>query len=388
MMSGLTKVDHRTEELLDSLRRVYEGQYVLPDFQRDFVWPRDQITALLTSIFEGYYIGTFLFLDSSSKLNEAFFRYRSLQGVTSVNDTVDSSSYPLVTMVLDGQQRLTSLFYALYCPDVPLADTTRSYQFYIYLPSVMDGDIADSIRSFSPKNKKQYEEYLMLCEEGDAIPLSSFLDISAFNRWLYGEQTKWKSDEEKARIQNLLDNLTKHQLHIFKITRDVSPDAIVHIFERLNRSGIRLSVFDLATAHLFTKGIHLRDYWEEFDKGLDREWRRIVTPEVMLRVLAILNNQDPRTGKLLSSLPDEPELFGELWAKATEGVRSAVSRLRDDFGVLEPSVMPNRSMIVPLSSLLAHFAGKPLAATVRKKISTWYWISVMDERYRNSAETI
>src|SRR4051812_20354037 len=98
--------------LLDDVR---QGKLVIPDFQRDFVWTRKQVEELLNSVINRYFVGTLLLLESPT--TNLRFAPRLIPGVAA-----DPSSHPSISYVLDGQQRLTSLFYAFAEPAVPLQE--------------------------------------------------------------------------------------------------------------------------------------------------------------------------------------------------------------------------------------------------------------------------
>jgi len=94
----------------DLLKSILEEEIVLPDFQRKLEWGPEDIRGLLVSILEYYFIGTFLILECIN--NDSPFALRFIKGVEKIN--------PNFKILLDGQQRATALFYALYEPDVPL----------------------------------------------------------------------------------------------------------------------------------------------------------------------------------------------------------------------------------------------------------------------------
>ena len=112
--------------LLDLVRRARKGTLVLPQFQRNFVWSRDDITGLLESILEGHFIGSFLLLRTDA--DSVPFGLRPIEGV----DLADSQLRP-DAMILDGQQRITSLHYAFAAPPIPLRWTKYPYRFFLNL---------------------------------------------------------------------------------------------------------------------------------------------------------------------------------------------------------------------------------------------------------------
>jgi uncharacterized protein with ParB-like and HNH nuclease domain len=111
------------ENILDVIQDAYKGRIVIPEFQRSFVWTRDDIEELLISIMQGYFIGTFLLLETSRNKSPVPFRY--IEGLEELIKKQSSANlpdlnHPMVRLVLDGQQRITSLFYVLYEPPIEL----------------------------------------------------------------------------------------------------------------------------------------------------------------------------------------------------------------------------------------------------------------------------
>jgi uncharacterized protein with ParB-like and HNH nuclease domain len=99
------------EKLLTILQDACDGKVVLPEFQRNFLWPRDSIEELLVSILQGYFVGTLLLLDTQS--TNPLFPFRNIEGLELVNPNAKPLSHSTIRLALDGQQRITSLFYAL-----------------------------------------------------------------------------------------------------------------------------------------------------------------------------------------------------------------------------------------------------------------------------------
>ncbi|BDG27640.1 hypothetical protein TthSNM66_22760 (plasmid) [Thermus thermophilus] len=117
------------ENLLEIVKGAYQGKVVLPEFQRSFVWGREDIEEFLASILQGYFVGTFLMLDTSP--DSPLFPFRPVEGLAQVNGQANPKEHSTVRLVLDGQQRITSVFYALYAPAIPLRNSKHPYKFYL-----------------------------------------------------------------------------------------------------------------------------------------------------------------------------------------------------------------------------------------------------------------
>ena len=106
---------------------ILEGVVVLPDFQREFVWKADDVADLLVSILGDYYIGTMLYMEALA--TESPFALKLVSGVHDLRPNQKAQS--IVKVLLDGQQRSSSLFYALYNSKRPLAGRKSPFRFYI-----------------------------------------------------------------------------------------------------------------------------------------------------------------------------------------------------------------------------------------------------------------
>jgi uncharacterized protein with ParB-like and HNH nuclease domain len=111
----------------DLVEGAYKGEVVIPDFQRSFIWEPDDVKELLDSVLRCYFFGTMLVQEVFSK--ESPFALRLIEGVKEVNPEAKLQS--IVTIILDGQQRTTALFYALYEPNLPLKGRKAPYRFYL-----------------------------------------------------------------------------------------------------------------------------------------------------------------------------------------------------------------------------------------------------------------
>ena len=112
------------ESLLALAKSAFNGSLLLPDFQRSFVWPKANVEELLVSVISDYFIGNFLVLNTSSMRSP--FPYDLLEGVAKINPAAATRYAEMkkadtaIQLTLDGQQRLTSILYALYSPQIPL----------------------------------------------------------------------------------------------------------------------------------------------------------------------------------------------------------------------------------------------------------------------------
>src|SRR5690242_6295949 len=113
------------KKAVELVKKANEGEVCLPDFQRDFVWTREGVADLVRSILRGYYIGSLLLLGCDPI--DPPFQLVNLRGAKQQQNLQPH------WLVLDGQQRLTSLLYALYAPNLPLKDSSQRRYFFVDL---------------------------------------------------------------------------------------------------------------------------------------------------------------------------------------------------------------------------------------------------------------
>ena len=107
-------------DLVDLVKKVNTGEMQIPDFQRDWVWSDEQIKSLIESVIRGFPINSIMLLECDT--DNTKFSYKPIKGV--------STSATPKYLILDGQQRLTSLFGALYSKNpVELPEGTKRFYY-------------------------------------------------------------------------------------------------------------------------------------------------------------------------------------------------------------------------------------------------------------------
>ncbi|MHA1609438.1 MAG: GmrSD restriction endonuclease domain-containing protein [Candidatus Njordarchaeales archaeon] len=357
------------------LEYIKAGRIVLPDFQRSFVWDPESVRELLVSVLGNYYIGAILILGPISKKN-APFSIRLLEGVKKVNPSAQIDD--VVYIILDGQQRLTSLFYARYEPQIPLRGKKYRHVFFVDVEKALNKDWDSAIIGVSEKNIKKIEE---LSSEETIIRFSDLFDIKKLAK-------KFKDHPKIDAILDLANRVINYQLNIIFLRESEGLERIVETFERINRTGLPLSLFDLLVARLYKHQINLRELLEETRKRYD--FIKYIRPEYIVYVIALIRNKDLRRKSILNL---QPANFERDWEKACEALELAYKRIintKGGYGAFDfKNWVPYASMIVPLAAMIWYLKQKRIDhANNYKKIDIWYWVSVFNNRYEHSTQTI
>ncbi|MDI3541047.1 MAG: hypothetical protein PWP66_585 [Thermosediminibacterales bacterium] len=384
------------KKMLELVKKAYNGELMLPDFQRNFVWARNDIEELIRSLLEKMFIGTFLIQRVDP--NNVPFKVIPIEGSNTINHNFKERPEILV---LDGQQRLTSLFYTLYSPNIPLKNTTNPYSFFIDLEELCNDNIEDSVFSWS----KQWREYKALLNQNGEfdidklkkekiLPLSYLADESMFWKLWFGEFRNAFDEEEARKIENYLKNILDYQIHILSIPLTEKPEDIAILFERINRTGIKLSVFDLLTARLY-KFINLRLKWEDtFKKSY---WIRKLAlndikntkiPYYVIQGLVLSKDMSIKARDIIKI--DSSILNSTQWDKAVNILENKIlKRLFDvnEYGIADSQKWLSYPSVVSIWLGLFIKTGNGEIAVDIDKINKWYWSVIFTERYSGSTET-
>ena len=380
--------------LKGTLERVKEGSIQLPDFQRDWRWNDEHIRSLLSSVSRAFPIGMVMILENGGSVR---FKTRPLKGTPPavVDVTPD-------TLVLDGQQRLTALFQSLMSGNpVSTRETPngipkpRWYYLDMHRCVADESNREEAIISV-PADRNwpiPTQEY-----SRDMFPVSQIFNA---NQWMKGYLRHWNLDNAKWDLYGKFDSMVIQNFEQFlipfiEIGKQTPREAVCLIFEKVNRQGMKLNVFELLTASLAAEGFQLRKAWKETSKRLKNENRPALRvlhrlKEVdFLQVLTLLaTNANPCTPTSCSNaaiLRLDVDTYREWASKTEKGLEKAASFLYQQ-KVFDAKDLPYPAQLVPLAAILAHMGNAADSQVAREKLARWYWCGVLGELYGSSADT-
>lgn len=369
--------DTNPKPLKELLAEIHSRTTVLPDFQRDFVWEPYATQELIVSIANNYPAGSLLRVRDKMRV----FAAREFEGAP----LLDGKKHTF--LVLDGQQRLTSLYQAFY--------GVGEHCYYLELKKLLDGvDFEEAIFHVRAATKwvKAHENFDLQAQEL-ILPLSVLKNGSGgFLQWLL-KATNPMPPEERTKM---LDALTKindqwimkiddYHFPVVTLSDETEPDALCTIFETLNRTGVKLSVFELLTARFWPQKINLRDLWEKArgDHSIIVDFD--VDPYYVLQAISLACRKAPsckRSDVLNLKVAD----INEWWSKVIIGLKTGLEILKDDCKVIQPKWLPYQTMIAPLAAVLAK-VGIPktaVAGSQREKLKRWFWCAVFGQVYESA----
>ncbi|HNY48922.1 MAG TPA: DUF262 domain-containing protein [Smithella sp.] len=412
----MTTFDSTKSALSKLLEQVVERKIQLPDFQRGWIWDDSHIRSLLVSIARSFPIGSIMLLETGGA---AKFQVRPIEGIVSL------SSDKIEKLILDGQQRITSLTQVLKLATPVQTKNDKGNNvhlfYYIDITKALSGNGAIDDAIFAVDASKmlrtnfgrdvvldlsdQNKEFAVFC-----FPCSQILNSDSWEEGLMAyDSTKFAAYMEFRKT--VLNAFREYQIPIIELKKETSKEAVCLVFEKVNTGGVPLSVFELVTATYAADGFNLRDDWygntAASIRGRQKNFAlksllRSLEPNDFLQGISLLHSYEKhvsdirngKTGKEITAVSAKREHILDLplqayknWAdKLTEGFFKADQFLRME-GFHNLRYLPYRTQLVPLAAVMVHINERWLEPIIRKKICRWYWCGVLGELYGGAVET-
>ncbi len=406
------------EKNLDAfLQEVATGIVQLPDFQRGWVWDDRHIRSLLKSISLAYPIGAVMMLEANDRrvTDETVrdllrFKPRPLEGAP-------KPIHPAEELILDGQQRLTSLFQALLSGKPVEMQNQRKRWYYIDMNMALDDEIDREEAIFSirenliekGRNKIRRDYSKTEYEYKDMVfPLRYIFDP---HNWADGFKDYWSEHgrgEQGKSLWNtfdrsVVDNFKSCRLPVIKIGKDTPKEAICQVFEKVNTAGVKLTVFELLTAMFAAEGFNLKEDWEAREKQLKETLGLSVLSKVsgtdFLQAVTLLATREQQERERKKGNPRPPGISCkradilsltrkeyDKWADLLmKGFEWAAFFLHDQ--KVRAKFLPYGSQLIPLAAIRTVLNKDKLTGAERDKLAQWYWCGVFGELYGGSIES-
>jgi hypothetical protein len=335
------------------------GTIALPHFQRGFVWNRDQVKGLINSLYKRFPIGSLLIWVTPS------------EGAPTRGEGPVSPG--VVNLLLDGQQRITSL-YGIVRGKPPMffeGDEKVFTGLYFHI----EDQVFEFYMPMKMKDDPLWVNVTQLVQKGAATVFGSLMT---------------KLDTEDKRTQclarlNAIDQIKEIELYDEKITgQNMSIDIVVDIFNRINSGGTKLSKGDLALAKICATWPEART---EMRKKL-KKWKNVdfqFTLEWMLRNVTTL-----LTGEAyFSSLKDvDTQTFKNGLVEAEKRIDALLNLISSRLGLDHDRVLGGRGAIPLMTRYLSQHGDKHPDHIERDKLLYWYVHTFLWGRYAGSTESV
>jgi len=393
--------------LPDLLKEIKDGKVQLPDFQRGWVWDDDHIASLIASISLSYPIGAVMLLQTGG--DGVQFQPRPIQGVQLLNGI--KPEY----LILDGQQRMTSLYLAMGSGQ-PVPTTTNKGKeierhYYLDIAKCLnpDEDRLDAVVSV-PVGKRITSNFgrevdldLSILDKEFSkchFPLDSLFDQTAYAAWRRGFQKMFRNDDDKLDLfdkfeAEVVNRFQSYRVPTIELLRDTPKEAVCQVFEKVNMGGVTLTVFELVTAMFAAENYNLRKDW---DNRKERIHEQVVLKGMdstaFLTAVTLFSsyrrNREDSSKPVTCKRKDVLKLTLEDYKKNAdvieEGMKKSARFLARE-KIFDTRTLPYSTQLIPLSVICAFLDDQFEIDTVRRKLGQWFWCGVFGELYGGANET-
>ena len=396
------------------------GKIQLPDFQRGWVWDDDRIRGLLASISRGFPVGAIMTLEAGGEIR---LKSRMIEGAEGNTGNGPDA------FLLDGQQRLTSLYQSLLHEGPVDTHDNRGQRikrwYYVDMLKAMDpnGDREEAIISV-PENRKETRNFgreivLNLSSreleyQQHMMPTERLLDSMD---WLFGYNDYWQTrngqhpsgnliEFRNGFNQSILSAFTGYDLPVISLDKETPKEAVCTVFEKVNTGGVTLSVFELVTATFAAQdeNFSLRDDWAERRGRLHSAYGALqgISGDQFLQAVALMTTQERRRKAIAEGRPQnripaincrKNDILNlevsdyHKWADQVEaGFVAAAKFLHSQF-VFTHRDVPYTTQLVPLAAIYVELGTELEPANAKARLERWYWSGIFGEMYGGAVET-
>ena len=398
--------DTKEPPLNEILSNIESGKTQLPDFQRGWVWDDNHIRALISSVSLAYPIGAIMILETGGE--GVNFKPEPVKGVKNAENISPEE------LILDGQQRLTSLFLSLKSKN-PVPTTTEKKQeierfYYLDMKKCLDDEVDryDAILSI-PKNKKITSDFGRKVEldittqelefENEMFPLNVIFDLTSYYEWRIDYSAHYNHAPEKSKFlanfeRNIFLIFQQYKVPVIKLTKETPKEAVCQVFEKVNTGGVSLTVFELVTATFAADNFRLRPDWEARKEFLNQEDVLTGIDEssflTAITLLASYKKHDATGAAVGCKRKDVLRLTLEEYKDNVDEIiagymKAAKLLMREK--VFSQRDLPYQTQLIPLSAICAYLQDRFEEDFVKQKIIRWYWCGVLGELYGGANET-
>ena len=347
------KIEVRPQGLSTLMSEIENGDIRIPRFQRERVWRRSDILKLMDSMYKEYPIGTIFLWNAPSDYNHLLRNSEEL-GQPSIDP---NRSYKII---LDGQQRLTSLYAVIKGIELDGEDYNK------IVVDLANGDL--SRPSFAYRNPD----------------IKRWMSVSKLLAYLTPFRDEITDGDRRARFDEIRFTLYNYPFSVVTVSAMEINDAI-EIFERINQRGRKLTRYDLICASVMTDEFDLRDRSDEdIISTLKAGFGEI--EETSIPQAVALNSKGRTEHSTQLGLTTTDVL--QVWDETVNGFRLAVEFVKKNLGVARKDFLPYDAMLPVLGHYFYQTDSHAIQAYEhRKQLEYWFWRTTFSQRYSGASQT-
>lgn len=334
-----------------------QGKIRIPRFQRNYVWDRPRVVKLLNSIYKEYPIGTFFFWEAPSTY---IHLYRNIPDL----NIPEPDPNRQFNFILDGQQRITSLYVAIKGLVLKIEDSRLNIRHIDYSEITFDLDREEFVIK-----KPDNERFVSLASILEEEHLALFKSLT---------------DERAKAFDECYKRFNSYPLSVVYV-RDQSLSEACEIFERINQGGVKLSIFDLVVASTWSNDFDLKEEVNKLNKQLAENGFGALPPETILQTVSlVVKGQATRPAELQLTKDD----ITLVWEEVSRALELSIDFAVANLGIKIIEFIPYISMIPMIAYLFVKNNNKALDSKKITFLEEWFWKSTFSERYTSSTASL
>lgn len=403
--------DSKKTSLYEILKNIHHGKIQLPDFQRGWVWDDNRIKGILASVAKSFPIGAVMLLETGNE--SVRFKTKVVEGAPLANGNKPE------LLILDGQQRLTSLYQAIISNKVVKTRNAKGYEinrwYYIDMQKALDpgSDLEEAIFSINENKiitanigrdvvldlttrEKEFENLM--------YPVSL---VDEYDTWFPSFFEYWEYDKEKIKFWNefhkkIILGFNNYALPVIEMTKDNPKEAVCQVFEKVNTGGVSLSVFELLTATFASEEFDLKEDWKQvrtsfkpfkvLDKTSEIDFIQAVTlfssyrRKVDLESAGQKDNLPAVSAKRKEMLNLKLDDYVKYKNHVVGGFIKA-SKILVENHIFHSRDVPYTTQLVAMAAILSELGTEINNVGNKNKLMRWFWCGVFGELYGSANET-
>ena len=271
------------------------------------------------------------------------------------------SEYP-IDYVLDGQQRITSIF-GIFQNSLPTQNNQENHWTNLFFELDSEDDIP--FKYLDDPNNYNPEQF---------FPLKYVFDSRK-----YRQMTRDLDERLATQIDDLVDRFTKSRIPIERFETEDKRN-VATVFERVNRRKIDLDIFDLLSVWNWSEDFSLKEKFQDMSNKLDEFGFKGISDDLLLKCSSAVIMDTCKSEAFLDIPGNE---LSEKCSEIETGLDKAIDFLKSEFNIFSLKLLPMENILVVLTSFFASQKKQPspVPENQMKVIKEWFWRSCFTERY-------
>ena len=352
-----------SKKYTDLISEIQKGQIKVPKFQRNFVWSLDKTAKLLDSILKGYPIGTFILWETNERLND-IKNIGNLE-LPAIPDDIK------VQYVLDGQQRITSLYAAFLGAEIQ-KEGEKKITNYANIFVNLEGNIENN------------DDQIVVSEEPETIFIS-LNEILNFNDNLLEIKEKY-SNEHFKKIHQYSQAFSTYDFSTI-VLRKEDIDSAIEVFTRINTGGQTLTLFEIMSAKTYDEeqNFDMEERFEKLLKELTESKYDTISSSIILSVLGLVLSKNKECKRKIILQLDKQKIIN-VWDNIISALKESIDYFRSVYRIPVSIILPYDSLLVPFTYFFYIQKEKPKGDQI-KFLEEFFWRMSLSFRYSSSTES-